>query len=413
LFVLGLALAVNLAPTLAIARRMSGWAAGVHVVSLGTAIAVLTATVVLLYGLAARLVPHDRFDDVAGWSQVALAIVFVGLAIAMPRLLWGAGGVHVDATRWFLALLPPAWFAALEAQLADAAPPPGTGRLATLAVMLLAGLVLATRRGMLAWLGGALARVDEEHIGRRVRPLPTGNGRLLGRWLRGPVEAAAFRLATAYLRRDRDVRLRLDPSLVTFALVPLSGLVLDDAAGGHLVPLASVCLLGMLPGVALEALRISSHPSASELFAIVPIAGTAEVFHGARKAAIMHVLPALVIALALAMAVVPSGVPLAIPGVIALPIFTLLPALFGPYVPLARPKARGQQAAANAVLLTASTATLALLVAETLRASRAGRLLEFCVGEAVVVAVVDRVLRRAIARRGLTSPGASPTYGAG
>src|SRR5262245_201477 len=151
-----------------------------------------------------------------------------------------------------------------------------------------------------------MAHVQDERGGRRVQRLPTGERWPMRVWLRDPVERAAFQLATAYLRRDRDVRLRLRPSLVVFALLPLAGLVLEEQRGGHLLPLASACLLGMVPGVALEALRISSHPVASELFAVVPIAGTAAVFQGVRKAAMWYVLPALLLSVALAVAVVPA-----------------------------------------------------------------------------------------------------------
>jgi hypothetical protein len=239
--------------------------------------------------------------------------------------------------------------------------------------------------------------------------LPTGTRWPLRVWVRDPVELAAFQLATAYLRRDRDVRLRLRPSLVVFALLPLAGLVLEDKQGGHLAPLGSACLLGMVPGVALEALRISSHPSASELFAIVPIAGTAAVFQGVRKAAMWYVMPALGFAAVLAALIVPGGLPLAVPGILALPVFTLIPGLFGPYVPLALPKARGQQAIANAVLLAVSTGFLGVIVQLTLAASRRGQLTELYVGELVVLLGVDRVLRFVVARRGLTTPRPSPS----
>jgi hypothetical protein len=103
---------------------------------------------------------------------------------------------------------------------------------------------------------------------------------------------------------------------------------------------------------------------------------------------------------------------LALPGILALPAFALLPGLFGVYVPLSRPKARGQQAGANAVLLIVSTLVLGVLVSETLRASRLGRLPLFCAGEALLVVTIDRVLRRVIAWRGLTTSRASPTYDA-
>jgi hypothetical protein len=185
--------------------------------------------------------------------------------------------------------------------------------------------------------------------------------------------------------------------------------VIDTDRGGHLVPLASVCLLGMVPGVALEALRISSHPVASELFATVPIAGTRAIFHGVRKAALWYVVPGLALAVALASISQPRGLVLAVPGILALPVLSLIPGLFGPYLPLARPKGRGQQAVANAVLLATSTGLLAVLVQATLLASRRGAITSLYIGEVIVILGVDRGLRFVIGRRGLTTLGASPT----
>jgi hypothetical protein len=101
--------------------------------------------------------------------------------------------------------------------------------------------------------------------------------------------------------------------------------------------------------------------------------------------------------------VVPGGLQLAVPGVLALPVFSLIPGVFGPYVPLALPKARGQQAIANAVLLASSTMLLAVLVNATLAASRRGRLVPLYVGELAVLLVVDACLRAVVRRRSSTS----------
>jgi hypothetical protein len=402
-----LALAQNLLPTAAIAIRESWWAAIVHVGMVALAVGLITIVVTIVYGIAAQLVPRERFDDVAAWSQIGLALVFVSLALVTPRSALRGGAIHVDPGAGFLLALAPAWFAGLEAWLATGER--GVVHLAVAAAAAIAGMLLFMRGAVLVRLADAMSHVQDERGGRRVRALPTGERWPLRAWLRDPVERASFRLATAYLRRDRDVRLRLRPSLVVFALLPLAGLVVEEQQGGHLVPLASVCLLGMVPGVALEALRISSHPVASELFAIVPIAGTRAVFHGVRKAAMWYVLPALALATAIAAVIVPGGLVLAVPGIMALPVLTLVPGLFGPYLPLARPKARGQQAIANGVLLAVSTGLLGVLVQATLHASRRGRLPSLYIGEVVVLLGVDRALRWIVTRRGLTTPRLSPT----
>ena len=96
-------------------------------------------------------------------------------------------------------------------------------------------------------------------------------------------------------------------------------------------------------------------------------------------------------------------------GILALPVFSLIPGVFGKYVPLVLPKARGQQAIANAVLLASSTTMLSILVQATLAASRRNALPALYAGTVVALAGIDRTLRVIISRQGLTTPGASPT----
>src|SRR5262249_37288632 len=163
--------------------------------------------------------------DVAAWSQIGLAIAFVSLALVTPRSALRAGGIHVEPGSWGMRLLAPAWYAGLEAWLATGAS--GTAPLAVAAIVATAALVLALRAPARAGRGGAVAHVQGERGGRSVRALPSGLRGPLRLWLRDPVERAAFQLATAYLRRDRDVRLRLRPSLVVFALLPCAGLVVE------------------------------------------------------------------------------------------------------------------------------------------------------------------------------------------
>jgi len=170
-FSCSLALAQNVLPTLAIFFRESTWAAFVHVVMVALAVGLITVVVTIVYGLAARLVPRERFDDVASWSQIALALVFVSLALVTPRSTM-RGTIHIDPSTWFLQILPPAWFAGLEALLAVGLP--HVGHLAAAGAVALGSIVLLGRSQVLVRLSDALAAVQGERGGRRVRPLPTG-----------------------------------------------------------------------------------------------------------------------------------------------------------------------------------------------------------------------------------------------
>src|SRR5215470_14755230 len=95
-FSCSLAFAQNLLPTIAILVRQTWWAALVHVGMVALTVALVTLVVTLVYGVAARLVPRERFDDVAAWSQIGLAIAFVSLALVTPRSALRAGGIHVE-----------------------------------------------------------------------------------------------------------------------------------------------------------------------------------------------------------------------------------------------------------------------------------------------------------------------------
>jgi hypothetical protein len=157
LFAASLALAQNLLPTGALWLRVSPWAAAVHLLTVLLSVATITIVVTLLYAVAARLVPRDRFDDVAAWSQIALAIVFVALAIVTPGSALRQGGIHVDPESWMMRALAPAWFAGLEAFLASRTP--GTAMLALAAVATLGALALVMRGPVLGRLSAALAHV--------------------------------------------------------------------------------------------------------------------------------------------------------------------------------------------------------------------------------------------------------------
>src|SRR5262249_8048540 len=159
LFSCALALAQNLLPMLAIWLRWSPWAAVVHGGAVVLAVAMITLVVTIVYGLAARLVPRERFDDVAAWSQIGLALVFVALAVVTPRATLRPGGPHIDPGSKLLVGLAPAWFAGLETGVA-------TGRrdvlpLAVAALVALAGFVVGLRGPVLQRLSEALAHVQD------------------------------------------------------------------------------------------------------------------------------------------------------------------------------------------------------------------------------------------------------------
>src|SRR5207245_458180 len=103
----------------------------------------------------------------------------------------------------------------------------------------------------------------------RAPPLPSRRGlrpRLPAGVVRGaPAARAACQLTAVYLRRDRETKTRLYPSLGFFLLLPVAQLFSRATYSLTAGAFVSVLILGMLPSVILEAVRTSSHHAASEI----------------------------------------------------------------------------------------------------------------------------------------------------
>lgn len=181
-------------------------------------------------------------------------------------------------------------------------------------------------------------------------------------WLRDPVSRAAFLLVAAYLIRDRDVKLRLYPSLASILVVPFVFLLQSQSSRGPMgssftVPFSGV-YLGLVSMMALQILQFSQQWQAAEIFrAALP--GPAALSHGARRATICMALP-IILLMGLILWLVHGNsheLLLLLPGIITLPVFSLVPLIGGHGVPLSRPadaaKASGRGATMIVVMLVA------------------------------------------------------------
>jgi ABC-2 type transport system permease protein len=226
----------------------------------------------------------------------------------------------------------------------------------------------------------------------RVRKQRELRNPLLRWWLHDPIELWSFRLAGAYMRRDRDTKLRLYPSLTIFIVFPLISLM-DRHNGGFsaFVPLLTVWMMSMLPFQAMQTLQISQNHLAADIFAIAPLHSAAPVFHGVRKAMILYLLlPALVISGLLIGVLAPGGLlglELALPGIVAIPVFSLAPGLMGDYLPLSRPATRGEQSSRNFGLTFVSMAVMGIVMGASYLAWTL-EVLWYAIAAEVVLAVV-------------------------
>jgi hypothetical protein len=408
-FTLILATALNLFPTffgLAVAGARP-WFPVIHLLSMVVLCVFCAAAVVCVYGIIIKFLDREKFDNFAAWSQVAMSILFIGGYQVVPRLLQRFEGLTLRPYARYLFPLPPAWFAGFDSAAAGDLPYGALLGLTGLAVT--AALAYVAIGKLSLSYGEGLAKIAETHgtapTRARVRKSRELRNPFLRWWLRDPIELRAFRLAAAYMRRDRDIKLRLYPSLTIFLIVPLISLLDQKSLGSAFVPLFTVWMLGILPYQALQTLQMSQHYLAADIFAIAPLASAAPVFHGVRKATIFYLLlPTLCVAGLVIGYLAPGGsqgLQLALPGMIAIPVMSLFPGLTEDYLPLSRPAARGEQSSRNMGLMLMSMIAMTIVLGAAYIA-RALEVLWYMIAvEFVVVVLVYYLMNRAIRKRPL------------
>lgn len=423
-FTLILAGALNLFPTFfgLAARGARPWFPLVHVISITMLCVFCAAAVVCTYGLVIKFLDREKFDNFAAWSQVGMSILFIGGYQVVPRLLQRFAGLTFEPYARYLLPLPPAWFAGIDSWVAGDLPFVDALPLVVCGLVFTAGLAYVAIGRLAPSYGEGLTRLSES---RSRTPKPTRVRRrstsirnpILRWWLRDPIERWAFRLAAVYMRRDRDIKLRLYPSLSFFLVFPLISL-LDRNRGvfSAFMPLMTIWILGTMPITALETLRMSPHYAAADIFAVAPLCSAAPVFHGVRKAIIFYlVVPSISIAGILIAYLAPGGresLLLAVPGLIAIPTLSLLPGLVEEYLPLSRPAARGEQSTRNMGLMFLTMFAMLGVVGVSWLAWTSGYLWVLIVIELVVVGLLHWRFIRVIRNRPLVrTDGDFPSFG--
>jgi len=332
--------------------------------------------VVLVYQLCLRWFGRERFESFVTTSQVLVGIAAVtGGQLVRPLLrpmLHQVGGtLGVGQHNWWLALLPPVWFASLDDALA------GTG---TSGAWLLAGVGLIATAGVLGAAFGKLSGDYQRGLQALNDVAPSARRRQAARrwfdvlvnapplrwWLRDPVTRAAFLLTSVYLVRDRDLKLRVYPSLAPMFVFPFI-FIFDSQRGRGLGEGFAIAFLsgslGIFPLIALSTLQFSQQWQASDVFRAAPIRGPAALSEGARRAVLaVLTLPALALVVAISLVVRQdsSQLLLLLPGIIAIPVFSLVPCLGGKAVPLSLPSEEAKAASRGATMWIAMLAAFAI-----------------------------------------------------
>jgi ABC-2 type transport system permease protein len=378
----------------------------VHAASTGLEALFTTGCVVLTYQVCLRWFGRERLEGLMTTTQVFVAIAAVLAGQLMPRMMGGIGGkMTLAASSWWVCLLPPAWFAGLDDALS------GSGARGSWA--LTAWGVAAT--AVVLWLAfGTLARdygAGLQSLGESSTLRPQRRARRrwidvavsmppLRWWLRDSVSRAAFLLTAAYLARDRDTKLRVYPGLAPMLVMPILFLVQDHSRsgeGGFGGAFAGV-FLGLIPVLGLTLVQYSQQWQAADLFRAAPIMGPAPLCHGARRAVLcLLTLPVLLVfgLFAWVLRGQASYLAVLLPGVIALPVFALLPNLGGKGVPLSLPTEEAKSAN-RGLLMIGVMLVSGILSAVATWAWSGGWFGWLLVGELVIASVLYVGLRASI-----------------
>jgi len=384
------------------------WFPLTHIASITLLSVFCCSAVVCTYGLIVRFLDREKFDNFAAWTQVGMSFLFVGGYQLMPRLMQHFDGLNLENSP-FLLLLPPAWFAAVDAVGNTQSAQRSIWSLIMIGFVATGVLTYSAIGKLAPSYGEALAKLGEarQRTAKSKRPPQQTNrtrGSFFRWWMPDPIERASFHLAAAYMRRDREIKLRLYPSLGSFLVFPVMGLLDRRTGASPFIPLLTVWMLGQLPIIAMETLRVSSQAAAADIFATAPLESGASVFLGVRKATIFYLMvPALCLATGLLVFVIHSrsALLLALPGLVAIPLVSLLPACVDTYLPLSRSPQIGTQSAKNTTLMLGTMLTMGILVGISYVASEENLLSILLTVEIAVVVTVYWLLKRHIQSRPL------------
>jgi ABC-2 type transport system permease protein len=332
-----------------------GWRfAAIHVTSTVLEALFCTGFVVVSYQLCLRWLGRERLEGLMTTAQVVVAIAAVMAGQLLPQVVWSRGLTMFSAESWWIGLLPPAWFAALDDAVSGTM---GSASWALAAPALLGtAIVLWLAFGRLAGDYGSGLQSLSEAISpaKRRRDIGRWIAAIVDRpplrwWLRDPVERASFLLVAAYLLRDRDVKLRVFPGLAPMLVMPIVFLMKQPSGSG---PAASNFnfsgftigfvggFLGLIPLMGLSLLQYSQQWRAADIFRTAPLSSPAPLCQGARRAILCFLtLPVGVAFLLLIWFGSRGAAPLVLllPGIIALPVYSMVPTLGGGCVPLSNP----------------------------------------------------------------------------
>lgn len=395
-----------------------GWLYPVaHLISTVLEALFCAGSVVAVYQLCLRWFGRERLDGLMTMAQVMVGILAV-LGGQVPQLIARFHGkISFNVHTWWVCLLPPAWFAGFDDFIAGSHSSASAilalvGTVVTVVILWLAFEKLAhDYQTGLQSMGEATAAKRPKDARRRLLDTLASRAPLRW-WLRDPVSRAAFLLVAAYLVRDRDVKLRVYPGLAPMLVWPV--VVLMQNRGNQIAdtsPLAGFGIaftgvfIGIIPLLALDLLRYSQQWQAPDLFRVVPVHGPGPFCNGARRAVLIILTLPVLLAVLVLVRLIGSGdthLPLLLPGIIALPIYAILPCRDGGVVPFSLPTEEAKPAGRSVKMVAVMMVSGALALATTL-AWNYGYFKWLLSGEVILVIALYFPLRASVAASRWTS----------
>jgi hypothetical protein len=220
---------------------------------------------------------------------------------------------------------------------------------------------------------------------------------------------ASFQLISAYMFRDRDVKLRLYPGIVPMMIMPIVMLLPttsmrhEGMAGsgfsGFMAAFGSMYMC-VMPPIAIGLLQYSQQYRASDIFLIAPVPSPSPLIRGARIAVLLYIcLPMMIVLEIAAMIIIgPTSIPMVLTGAIAMPVFATAAGLLNEGAPLSNPTDPSKRAATTLSMF--GTMFLAVIVAGGAAFVQSmGYIWYFLAGEAILSYVACRVLGKRVDRR--------------
>ncbi|MBM3846114.1 MAG: hypothetical protein FJ405_07510 [Verrucomicrobia bacterium] len=360
------------------------------------------SSVVLVYQLCLRWFGRERLDALMTTAQVFMAVGVLLAGQAVPQLMTRFHGkFELSADTWWVWLLPPTWFAGLD----DAIARSGSHVAWILAFtgFAVTAFTVWSAFGRLAEdYGSGLQKLNERsQLRAESRPRRRWLSRVvqmppLSWWLNDSVSRATFLLVTAYLVRDRDVKLRVLPGLAPFLIMPFVMLVngtRGDVASFGIAFAGSYLAMAVMLGMGL--LRYSQQWQAADVFRAAPLPGPAPLSRGLRRAVLLMLAVPMIILYGIITWSFTRDftlLSLLLPGIIFTPIGLLVPCVTGEAVPLAEPPEEAKSAGRGAQIIV-STFITAVVAGLSLWAWRGGWFGWFLLAELFFVIVTYLVLR--------------------